>query len=104
MILKRHSGQLFIQRKMVMLQQMFYRVERSSHTVFVADTGYKIESGRILSEDGLEMEVLSDCAGKEKYEYDVKLLDETMILEVVFAPKGMLNETEVGYQKALDFI
>ena len=74
------------------------------HTVFVADTGYKIESGRILSEDGLEMEVLSDCAGKEKYEYDVKLLDETMILEVVFAPKGMLNETEVGYQKALDFI
>lgn len=74
------------------------------HTVFVADSGYEIKSGRLLSEDGIEIERLDDCVGKERYEYDVNLLRETMTLEVVFAQKGVLTDEQVIYQDTLDFI
>ena len=74
------------------------------HTVFAADQGYVIQSGRILSEEGEEIEVLEDCVGKERYEYDITLLNESMTLEVIFAQNGVLTEEERVYQDALDFI
>ena len=74
------------------------------HTVFAADSGYEIKSGRLLSEDGHEIERLEDCVGKERYEYDVNLLRETITLEVFFAPKGVLTEEQSVYQDTLDFI
>lgn len=47
---------------------------------------------------------MDDCVGKERYEYDVSLLRETIILEVIFGQKGVLTEEQSLYQDRLDFI
>lgn len=69
----------------------------------IADKGYRIVSGRVMTKEGEELIVFKDCAGQDSYSYDMSVPNEDFVIETIFERTDEpLSQEAKEYQELLD--